>query len=167
MTSFHLAPVGLRWVPNYEGTRWFLVLRLARPGGDQLNRLLQACNLVAAASGLPLLYAPPPSPPPPSPARVGVVRRGSRASGAGGLRGRGSGGGVLVIQDFSDSFHVSIGWCLERPSDEMLESVETVGEGDVRALSVHVQAIKAKVGNVVTSFPLAVPRAESGGILGV
>jgi hypothetical protein len=49
----------------------------------------------------------------------------------------------------------------------MLESVETVGEGDVRALSVHVQAIKAKVGNVVTSFPLAVPRAESGGILGV
>jgi len=44
----------LGWVPNYEKTLWFLVLRASKPETDGLNKLLHVSNKVAAEFGQPL-----------------------------------------------------------------------------------------------------------------
>lgn len=44
------------WAANHERTRWFLALKLERPSGDELNRLLDICNQLVASHGLPQLY---------------------------------------------------------------------------------------------------------------
>jgi hypothetical protein len=55
--AFHVAPSGLKWVSNYDGTRWFLALTLEKPDHDELNRLLTLCNRIVIAQGYPALYA--------------------------------------------------------------------------------------------------------------
>lgn len=45
-----------RWVSNADRSRWFLVVGLEPPPGNELNRLLHACNQVAEAWGMPRLY---------------------------------------------------------------------------------------------------------------
>lgn len=49
-----LRPTGLAWHPNAEGTRGFLVLRMAPEG--ELRTLLDACNDVAVEFGCAMLY---------------------------------------------------------------------------------------------------------------
>lgn len=55
--SFDVALHGLDWASNAEGSRWFLAQRIARPPGDELNRLLHECNAVASEFGLSRLYS--------------------------------------------------------------------------------------------------------------
>ncbi|KAJ5642902.1 uncharacterized protein N7484_005409 [Penicillium longicatenatum] len=57
IAPFALKPNGLKWVSNYERTRWFLVLRVGKPGPDSLNGLLRLSNRVLARFGQPPLYA--------------------------------------------------------------------------------------------------------------
>lgn len=56
LRPFEIGICGWKWVANWEGTRWFLVLKVARPKGDELNRLLGACNEAAGGFGLGKLY---------------------------------------------------------------------------------------------------------------
>jgi hypothetical protein len=46
---------GVRWERNFDGTRYFLVLRISMD--DELNMLLDCCNGCAKQFNLPLLYA--------------------------------------------------------------------------------------------------------------
>jgi len=56
VNRFDIAPGGLKWVSNYDQTRWFLALELEKPENDGLNRLLKACNQAAFAQQYPTLY---------------------------------------------------------------------------------------------------------------
>ncbi len=56
LRSFNVKVVGVSWEPNLERTRWFLVMRLTRPDGDELNKLLTLTNRVVYGMGLPMLY---------------------------------------------------------------------------------------------------------------
>src|SRR5689334_9596124 len=89
--SFTVIPDTLKWVSNHERTRWFLVLHVARPVSDGLNRLLALSNRALAAFNQPSLYA---------------SSRGARRNRAPVAHGRGqdlseSSG------DYSDCFHIS------------------------------------------------------------
>ncbi|KXT01050.1 hypothetical protein AC579_2564 [Pseudocercospora musae] len=55
--AFEVQPLELVWHPNEHRTRWFLVLRLQRPAGDELKTLLKTCNALAQSLDQPLLYA--------------------------------------------------------------------------------------------------------------
>jgi hypothetical protein len=46
----------LKWVSNYDSTRWFLALALEKPNHDELNHLLTTCNRIVIAQGYPALY---------------------------------------------------------------------------------------------------------------
>ncbi|KAF2766885.1 hypothetical protein EJ03DRAFT_255465, partial [Teratosphaeria nubilosa] len=55
--TFATKALNLRWHPNEMSTRWFLVLGLEKSTGNELPKLLAACNDVAAEFQQPLLYA--------------------------------------------------------------------------------------------------------------
>ncbi|KAL8936141.1 MAG: hypothetical protein Q9216_005089 [Gyalolechia sp. 2 TL-2023] len=134
----------LSWVANYENNRWFLVVHIQKPRGNELNKLLEASNEVARKHQQPPLYVSQEIPAALSrtPKRNWVPRPG-RGSHKGFVHGgrrdylRASG----MYEDASAHFHVSIGWSLEKPSESLLE--EDVSE---RSLQVNVQDIKVKVG---------------------
>jgi hypothetical protein len=135
-------------VPNFEKTRWFLVLRLRKPAGDGLNKLLKLCNNVVEDHGQPPLYAVPEVQNKP------LDKKAKKGQGES-LLGIGN-----QVQDFSDSFHISVGWSLVAPSTEVVEHVRTVTKDvvfkDVKGLFFEVKEIKVKVGNLVTSIRLPV-----------
>ncbi|KAI4152509.1 MAG: hypothetical protein LQ340_002878 [Diploschistes diacapsis] len=183
--TFFITPIALKWVPNYPRTRWFLVLALARPEGNQLNKLLAACNKVARRFGQGELYS-------------GGGSGAATAVGSGAVPAPGeeeaavadvemdsgapctaSAAAALGIQNGSgneapsDPFHVSIAWSLSEPgadvsrvqpqpqplSEHGTESAEKQLEldalEDLRGLRVPVAAVKVKVGNTISSIPLA------------
>ncbi|KAH8813168.1 hypothetical protein F5884DRAFT_787621 [Xylogone sp. PMI_703] len=166
---------GLDWVPNFEKTRWFLVLRARRPIADELNKLLHVCNSVAREYGQPLLYT--------------ETRSGTSHAAAANVRGEASGSNGRLSKrngargkatdywedmvDVSDAFHVSIAWTLEKPSEEVIERTKEVQESadfeEVRkATKIKTEEIKAKIGNVVTSIGLPSLRASvNGGLFGI
>lgn len=167
-SSFDLSPAGLHWVANYSQTRWFLVLQLTRPVNDELNKLLHACNLVAAALGHPPLYAAPTEPTMDSSYR----QRGQRVHGGRG-RGRDSSSSKFSqrrmpskVQDLSSHFHISIAWALKAPSQEQIDHLQTLQISNLKDLCISVKAVKAKIGNTVASFPLFTKAVDSRGIVG-
>lgn len=102
----------LAWYPNHDHTRWFLSLSADRPGKDELNRLLKACNTTAAVSQQPTLYQP--------------------------------------EQDSSQFFHVSLAWSLTQPSAAPI----ALDTDDLQPLSALFDALKAKIGNNITTLTL-------------
>ncbi|KAJ5889031.1 hypothetical protein N7495_009072 [Penicillium taxi] len=46
----------LKWVSNFNKTRWFLVLHVQKPEGDELNSLIRLSNKVMAMFDQPPLY---------------------------------------------------------------------------------------------------------------
>lgn len=135
--SFTVYPETLKWVSNYEKTRWFLVLRVSRPENDSLNRLLGLCNSALGRFGQPPLYA-----------RGSVDANKDADSGA----GAGAGAGA----DFSGSFHISIAWSLKEPGPAEVERVERIHLDKVKAVGIPFHCVKAKIGNYVESFELSV-----------
>jgi hypothetical protein len=133
-------------VPNFEKTRWFLVLSLGRPGGDSLNKLLQTCNGTAQEFGQPLLYAK-------SVGKNEVSKKGKESITSN-----------PAIQDLSDSFHISLAWTLEKPSARVLENTRDICANvlfeNLKDCSFMVDEIKAKIGNIVTSIQLHSKLAE-------
>lgn len=69
------------------------------------------------------------------------------------------------ILDFSSSFHISIGWTLERPSSHVIDTTNAIisdgASESLKKVPIKVATIKVKVGNVVTSISLA-PKATEG-----
>ena len=56
LSPFTVTISRLDWTPNADRSRWFLVLRLARPDGDVLNTLLYGSARVCRVLDLPELY---------------------------------------------------------------------------------------------------------------
>jgi U6 snRNA phosphodiesterase len=153
----------LYWVSNLEKTRWFLALQLQRPEGDELNRLLAACNSTVADYSQPPLYASPRSASQQSPKGNGRVRKLGHSKMSAPPKNE-------EILDFSISFHISIGWALEWPSSYVLDTTRALINDEVFELlqqaPVKVDALKVKVGNVVTSISLAPKVADGKSIFG-
>lgn len=161
---------GLRWVPNFDRSRWFLVLGVARPEGDALNRLLRAANRAAGRFGFPELYG-----------GDGGRERGGEGvdmgGGWGGVSAKPGGkkeGGRAVSgkDDRSEAFHVSLAWSLEPPPEELrdLAAVEEVGElmeREIAPMTVKFGVVKVKVGNAIHTIDIAPRRKEEKGILGL
>ncbi|OBT89424.1 hypothetical protein VE02_02059 [Pseudogymnoascus sp. 03VT05] len=143
-SDIHPFPItfnGCDWASNYEGTRWFLALRVAKPLQDNLNKLLRVCNDTVQSHGQPLLYASATPPNPDTPAQSK-------------LRPKPPSNSPSPQKDLSSYFHISIAWALTAPprtSDtpkyptapetEKLNSAPT---------PIVASEIKAKIGNVVT-----------------
>ncbi|KAK4193475.1 hypothetical protein QBC35DRAFT_107599 [Podospora australis] len=68
-----------------------------------------------------------------------------------------------------NAFHVSIAWSFAKPTDELVQLTEKVfGEEKVATqlqeqVKIHVDGIKAKIGNVVTHIPLPQPGKRKKG----
>ncbi|KAK7750091.1 poly(U)-specific 3'-to-5' RNA exonuclease [Diatrype stigma] len=181
---FDLAPRALAWHRTAESARSFLVLRVAstssKPataaaaatttttttttassGGDptiagagagagaggstnpELAQLLGRCNRLVAEHGQPPLYAP------------RVLEGGS---------GSGSGSGTAALLP-DDAFHVSVAWSFAEVDSDLRARTEAAFaepglRGGVLAARLHVDGVKAKIGNAVTHVPL--PGARAG-----
>ncbi|OMP87443.1 UPF0406 protein [Diplodia seriata] len=160
---------GLRWVPNFDRSRWFLVLGVRRPPNDEPNRLLLAANQAAKKFGYPELYA-------------GTDRKQQHAEGVDMTGGwgtttatenpEGTKGFVDGKNDRSNAFHVSLAWSLEPPPDELrefsgVEEVADLMKQDVAQMSVRFDVLKVKVGNAIHALDIAPKRKEEKGILGL
>ena len=65
----------------------------------------------------------------------------------------------------SSSFHISIAWTLDQPTGSMRQAVEEVMKGVDMRVGLKVLAVKAKVGNAVTSFSLTARKENNSGII--
>ncbi|RYP58318.1 hypothetical protein DL769_009011 [Monosporascus sp. CRB-8-3] len=138
---FDLAPRALSWHRTAESERSFLVLRVANkvggttahedakagPRNPELANLLGRCNRLATEYGQPPLYAP-------------TVLEGSNTA-------------------LHDAFHISVAWSLAEVDADLRERTEEVFSKSefrdaVGAMCVHVDGVKAKIGNVVTHVAL-------------
>lgn len=163
---------GLKWVPNFDRSRWFLVLGVRRPAGDHLNRLLLAANQAAKKLGYPELYSNGKS----------QDHHGEGVNMTGGWRSTSAVGGqsyegdtatglVHKKDDRSTAFHISLAWSLEPPPDELqdlaaVEDVVKTMQQDLGTMNVKFDVIKAKVGNTIHAIEIAPKRKEEKGILG-
>ncbi|CAI7597950.1 unnamed protein product [Penicillium pancosmium] len=139
ISPFHVYPETLKWVSNYEKTRWFLVLRVSKPKADNLNRLLGLCNSTLHRFGQPPLYA-----------RADPMSERSPDSGPA------PGSALTDDGDFSGCFHISIAWRLNAPDSSEVERVNSVKLDQVRTTDVPFPCVKAKIGNHVESFELPI-----------
>lgn len=141
----------LRWHPNEDSTRWFLVLRVAEEN-HELSKLLDACNGIAADHNQPELYAD-----------GGESSSSKQPSPEDRKRKSHS----------TDKFHISIAWSLSAPpnASPTLERQKQVPAedadlpGSVRDLKVQFSEVKIRIGQDVTSLPLTAKRRRSSVIL--
>jgi U6 snRNA phosphodiesterase len=162
--SFELRFEDLDWVPNFEKTRWFLVLRLRKPGGDGLNRLLTVCNETVEQYSQPPLYTASRS----ARQRSLKLNRGQKKY------GRSRDGSLPKMDealDFSSAFHISIAWALEQPSSFLMDIMKAAINDEIfeslKKVPITVDALKVKVGNIVTSISLPVKAEEGKNLFGV
>ncbi|KAK2596853.1 hypothetical protein N8I77_012742 [Diaporthe amygdali] len=138
--TFALACDDLAWHRSPESERSFLVLRVRAPRGnnDELSALLRVCNHLVASHGQPELYA--------SSRRPGDDSNGHA----------------------SDAFHVSLAWSFSQPTAELRQkTAEVFARPEFRdaihsRISIPVEGVKVKIGNVVTNIALP----EAGGRTG-
>lgn len=160
---------GLAWVPNYEKTRWFLVLRVNTPESNALNKLLHVSNKVVEEFGQPPLYAN---------SRTSVtngqqVTKGAHPSQHGKpFRGKTQQkkDAFNDMADLSNAFHVSIAWTLLPPDRELIEATERLTADElmkVKQIRIKTEEIKAKIGNAVTNVPLTVGITEGKSLFGL
>ncbi|PBP22459.1 hypothetical protein BUE80_DR006667 [Diplocarpon rosae] len=153
---FDISFDGLEWVANFEGTRWFLVLRIPQPRDDGLNKLLFICNSTVQQFGQPPLYPKPPTEPSLTAFQKEEHRRPVKNK-----RSRPCSTPLKPdwsdMQDATAAFHISLAWTLEQPSRELLELTKTIPRNhlrDMKQIQVQIEEIKCKVGNNVTSMSL-------------
>ncbi|KAF1832950.1 hypothetical protein BDW02DRAFT_648763 [Decorospora gaudefroyi] len=156
--AFNFEFQSLKWVPNAERNRWFLVLGIKRPEHDKLNGLLHACNKAAHDSGHPGLY--------------------TGGKGDGPMGGNNSDHGPKRRkvdeheqrkQDYSEYLHVTIAWNLAEPDAEWMTVIENIDISKyIQSPEAAFDAVKVKIGNAVQSISLATRRAaQRGAVLGL
>ena len=184
-SGFSVQPRDCHWVSNLEQTRWFLALRIQRPGNDVLNKLLAEMNAVAKGMRQQTLYAKTEDVKLSANDDCKISRREDK-----GKRGVSSGAGHASsaasernagLFDFSDHFHLSLAWTTERPPPLPSETKDEhcSNEGGtkpqeyeralarVKTLQVSFSELKVKIGNNITPLPLATGQIyRDGGILG-
>lgn len=160
--SFEVTVSSLDWVPNYENTRWFLVMRLNKPTSDGLNRLLRISNQCLSAFGQPALYERP--------------KQTQETKTRGGRTGRGRGEAARRVsavptieqsqEDCSSSFHISIAWSLFEPSDSTRELVNAIDIKSAQGIGITFSSVKAKIGNTIISPALPTKIQDERGFAG-
>jgi hypothetical protein len=144
--AFNFEFQNLKWVPNFERNRWFLVLSMKRPEHDELNALLHACNEAVEDSGHPGLY--------------------TGGKGDGPMEDNNSSGGSKrrrVDHDYSEYFHISIAWNLAEPNVEFTNLVQMIDTSKyIHSPEAAFDAVKVRIGNVVHSIALATKRSGLG-----
>jgi len=157
----------LKWVPNFERNRWFLVLGVDKPAQDELNRLLEACNEAAEKCGHPSLYTGGIGD---GPMEGNTTSMDSRKRTKSTPRGFDDKVERLACVDCTDNFHVSIAWNLVEPNPEWLTLVRSIDMADYAGLTMtSFDTVKAKVGNTVNNIDLGNRSAHlgiKGGLLG-
>lgn len=142
----------LDWVSNSEGSRWFLVLRCEHPG---LDKLLAWSNNVCREFSLERLYA---------------QTKGKQEP----IREAGKRRKLSIAEADSDSagqnnyFHFSIAWTLNEPQHrDDLQASKGVDQKvrQARLITVSIDTVKIKIGNVVTSLDLKSGRHGGRSIL--
>jgi hypothetical protein len=147
----------LKWVPNFERNRWFLVLGIKRPEYDELNVLLNACNEAVENRGHPGLYTG---------GKGDGPMEGNNCSN--GLKRRKVDEGERQKHDFSEYFHVSIAWNVTEPDTEWTTWVRTIDTSNyIQSPEAAFDAVKVRIGNVVQSIPLRTKRSGKDGVLGL
>ncbi|KAK0657578.1 hypothetical protein B0T16DRAFT_63560 [Cercophora newfieldiana] len=138
---------GVEWHHTDESGRSFLVLRVQSQSqssaalNPELTGLLGRCNALAEEHGQPQLYQ--------------WAVKGDGSAGDAEVNGDGDQAGDRVGR----AFHVSIAWSFAKPTGELKRLTEEVfGEAKaqdrIHETQIHVDGIKAKIGNVVTHIPL-------------
>ncbi|KAF2636590.1 hypothetical protein P280DRAFT_409034 [Massarina eburnea CBS 473.64] len=147
----------LKWVPNFDRNRWFLVLVAEKPAQDELNRLLAACNDAARRCRHPALYTG---------GRGDGPMDGNTSEATAGKRRKSS-----QDVDCTENFHVSIAWNLVEPDPAWSGLVQKLDiSNHVDGLEMSFNVVKAKIGNAVSSIDLASRKAGLGtnsGLLGL
>jgi hypothetical protein len=147
--SFHFKFHSLKWVPNFERNRWFLVLRIEKPTDNELNKLLSACNEATHKCGHPALY--------------------SGGQGDGPMENNTAQDDFKkrkretledVEDDRSERFHISIAWNLEEPEPEWISVIKAIEVGRYLATpEATFNTVKVRVGNVVHNINLSAERS--------
>jgi hypothetical protein len=147
----------LKWVPNFERNRWFLVLGIKIPKHDELNGLLRACNKAAESHGHAGLYT----------GSYGDGPMEDNNSDNKSKRRRVN-EDELQEHDYSEYFHVSIAWNLTEPDTEWTTLVRTIDTSKyMQSPGAAFDAVKVRIGNVVHSISLPIRRSGKGGVLGL
>lgn len=150
VNAFTVQFSGLKWVPNFERNRWFLVLSIKKPPKDELNRILDACNKAAKTCGHHELY-------------TGSHGDGIQQEKAQDVSSRNSGTGDKDVIDHSAYFHISIAWNLAEPRIDWIDMIQEIDANDhLRSLKIQFDAVKARIGNNVHSVALKPDRSGSG-----
>lgn len=164
MSSFEVSFSNLDWVPNFDRTRWFLVLRLTVPNENGLNKLLYICNKTVQEFGQPPLYAQTLVRTKSDKSKIPTKYKDTLGRRASDFKIDWDG-----IQDVSNAFHISIAWTLEPPNTDLLDATNSMAGillEDVKKFVIKIEEIKAKVGNVVTNIPLKKNASEEKGLFG-
>ncbi|KAI8940189.1 hypothetical protein NX059_003896 [Plenodomus lindquistii] len=154
--TFHYAFHSLKWVPNFERNRWFLVLNITKPPQDEFNRLLSACNQAALKCGHPGLYT--------GGKGDGPMEDNNKTPES--IKGEAS-----TWNDCSAYFHVSIAWNLTEPEPDWISLVQNIDISKfVKSPEAAIDVVKVKIGNVVTSIALGAKRpglGRGGNVMGL
>jgi U6 snRNA phosphodiesterase len=158
--SFETTIRGVRWQRNFDGTRYFLVLRISKAMmDDELNRLLNCCNACAKQFNLPLLYD----------YDTATANPGTRPAASNSTSANHDSSGTSPNHDTwrtpvdrTDAFHISIAWQLAAPT---LKHKVVIAHPGIEKLKKVVQVertlgfkvVKLKIGNMVKDIPLRKP----------
>lgn len=137
VSAFKVVPKGIRWVHNYDGSRYFLILTLERSHGNELQRLLHACNKIAKQYNLTELYSEGNS----SSVGVPVTAASKEAMPQ-----------MTTVLEKEDRFHISIAWTLQRLDTAC--GPETASAGGTDVLQIIFNKVLLKIGNNISSIPL-------------
>lgn len=168
--TFKVSFSDLKWVANREKNRWFLVLIIKRPHGNELNGFLARCNQAAKSFDLPGLYE--------GEGDLEELEESTRVESTTLSQSSGDTEARRRYRDYDvldrgDCFHFSIAWTLESPSQ--FGNERESGGVNIQANSLKgmlnmeaaINAVKLKVGNSITSLPLSQPKEQGGGRKGI
>jgi hypothetical protein len=155
LNTFEVGLDQLLWAPNHDRSRWFLVVGIRKPGGDELNKILHCCNSSCRQFDLATLYTP-----------VEAERAGKTASAAPIRRQKST--HIREQDDYSDFFHFSIGWMLEDPEESQKDFgiIDKQLLSEISSIKVRFDSVKVKIGNTISSVSLHKDAKRKRGILG-
>ncbi|OAG08965.1 uncharacterized protein CC84DRAFT_1194948 [Paraphaeosphaeria sporulosa] len=159
----------LKWVPNYDRTRWFLILGIERPAQDELNRLLHACNDAAKESGHPPLYVGGKGDGPmENDGTIDIYIANKRKKS---VQDEDTKEKAKSTIDRTQNYHVSIAWTLTQPDLEWITLAQDVDVSTfIESPQTPFEVVKAKIGNNVHNIELDPRKTSLGkrrGLLGL
>lgn len=154
---FELTMCGLHWVPNFEHTRWFLVMRVNRPSNDELNGLLRISNGILAHFNQPPLYENLAAP---QPQKQAIRHSQTKDPKPGSVQSTSQ-------SDYSEYFHISIAWTLTEPSAEEKSRISSLDLKLLEKMNIRFDCVKVKIGNQVHNEVLPTKVINEDGFVGV